>query len=349
MIISNLDFIIIAIILLSMVIYKTRKLEEGENGLSYENSCAIKGISAILIVLHHLTYKLNRTTLNYKVFNKIGFIPVAIFFFFSGYGLMKNFIKDKNYLKGFLKNRTIKLLIPFIATNIIYIAVNILLGEQYNLIQTIKYIFGIKLINEYAWYVVSVFVLYIAFYISFKFFDKKSGIAVITAFTILHMIVNMYKYTIFKPWLFGSTLSFLIGIYFANAEEKIVKLINKKYIINLIISIVLFLIALKFSVDITMNTILYKPFVLIFLGVSYTILNIIVFQKIKIKNKLTIFLGSISYELYLIHKLVIDLTYKYIGVTNKYIYITVCLLVSIFLAYILNLVFKKVRKKNVKI
>ena len=55
--------------------------------------------------------------------------------------------------------------------------------------------------------------------------------------------------------------------------------------------------------------------------------------KIRLGNKITTFLGSISYEIYLVHRLVLDiLGYR---IENKYIFIIV-------LAYLFSTISKKI-------
>ena len=60
--------------------------------------------------------------------------------------------------------------------------------------------------------------------------------------------------------------------------------------------------------------------------------------KIRLGNKITTFLGSISYEIYLVHRLVLDiLGYR---IENKYIFIIVSVIGSIILAYLFSTISK---------
>ena len=63
----------------------------------------LKGILAVLIVLHHLTYEIKSPLL--QPFHSWGAPIVSVFFFISGYGLMTSYKnKGKHYLSGFIKH-----------------------------------------------------------------------------------------------------------------------------------------------------------------------------------------------------------------------------------------------------
>ena len=71
----------------------------------------IQGFLAIFIIFHHTVITLinfGEDTYNLKEFynyNFYGIIAVAFFFFCSGFGLVKRWLTDNNYTKGFMKRR----------------------------------------------------------------------------------------------------------------------------------------------------------------------------------------------------------------------------------------------------
>ena len=144
-----------------------------------------KGFLSIGIILHHLGYMVKYSAKSKYAIPKyyIGYPMVGIFFFYSGFGVMKNFLNKKNYLKGFLKRRLIITLIPFYLINTLY---GILFYNtrnkyfyQHNPLCVIKknkipkYILttflGYTPAYESGWYCISISLLYIVFYITFRF------------------------------------------------------------------------------------------------------------------------------------------------------------------------------------
>lgn len=76
------------------------------------NCC--KGIAAIIIMLHHISFRLSNLPMYIKPIWYIAFPIVGFFFFMSGYGLTCGLIQKKNYLRGFLYKRIINIVVPYI-------------------------------------------------------------------------------------------------------------------------------------------------------------------------------------------------------------------------------------------
>ena len=92
-----------------------RKLEINEDFTSLEIMKSLRGLAAIGVIFHHISqediFQKNQVL---SPFVNAGAIFVSIFFFCSGYGLLKSFDSKENYLKGFIKNRLVKtLVLPF--------------------------------------------------------------------------------------------------------------------------------------------------------------------------------------------------------------------------------------------
>lgn len=71
-----------------------------------EKTIPLKGLLAILIVIHHLSLYIDHKAL--YPFQCWGAPIVSLFFFVSGYGLMKSYMKNgKVYLLQFIANRVL--------------------------------------------------------------------------------------------------------------------------------------------------------------------------------------------------------------------------------------------------
>lgn len=96
-----MDNIVIGIfIILGLVIifYKSKwyKKKINDNFMSLESTKAIKGIIAILIIIHHITL-IGIPVTPLRGMKYIGYLLVGIFFLYSGYGLMKS-VKTKKII-----------------------------------------------------------------------------------------------------------------------------------------------------------------------------------------------------------------------------------------------------------
>ena len=75
-----------------------------------------RGFFALLVILHHMTQRVNAKGLMWIYFDA-GFLAVAMFFFYSGFGLMKKGISQR---RGFFRKRLPKLLIPYVVMMAVY-------------------------------------------------------------------------------------------------------------------------------------------------------------------------------------------------------------------------------------
>ena len=80
----------------------------------------------------------------------------------------------------------------------------------------------------------------------------------------------------------------------------------------------------------------------------FTIFFILIVRKIDFSNKYLLFLGKISFELYMIHGLIMSIFGKYFVTSrlNDVIFTTWVLIVSIFLAWLINVIIKKISIKT---
>ena len=174
----------IQIFLIIIICFKMEFREEGKffNPLNFQQTKNMKGILSILVFLTHLDgLKLKKTSYYFFSRLKYGYILVGFFFFYSGYGLMKQYLTKNNYLKGFLRKRLITILIPFYLVNTIcgllfyytgrkyYTSSNHLRLREKNPTIIFETFSGIIPAYYMGWYSIVLTILTILFYFSFKF------------------------------------------------------------------------------------------------------------------------------------------------------------------------------------
>ena len=323
------------------------------------NSNKIKGLLALLIIIHHLSIYIKDTIL-LKVFTIVGVIAVSAFFFYSGYGLMISYLKKENYLKDFLNKRIMKIVIPYIIAIIFTILAYLLTGQL-----TPRKIFNSLVEGEpvvrFSWYVLAIIILYVVFYLSAKFLKRKRMINIaVFGGTILYCIV-VNNILGFNNWWVNSCFAFFIGIYWASYKEKYaITLKDKNKIIRyaIMLSIILFaIIGIQFFtsgyaiMDIINDTdladdIMREPIPVINMNIICIVLLFILFnilEKVRLNDKVFTFLGNISFEIYLYHGLVMYLLRNpcyYCRI--DYIYAILVIGLSIILAKLMNVANNKI-------
>ena len=255
-----------------------RKNEFNEDFLDINVMKSLRGFAAIGIILHHISQEvLLQEHGILSSFLKTGAYFVAIFFFCSGYGLIKSLDTKDNYLKGFIKNRVLKsLVLPFYVNAFIYGILILLVGYPMELERILFGLTGLTLINKYAWFPIVLAIYYIVFYICFRFIKSRPTCFVIIFVFMMSLGICTFLNVRFAwwtnlvnrlmnntnqneapwwmqdnvfwfsgEWWVTSTPAFLAGLVFANYEKYIVSFFKKKY-------------ALKFYILLIITMVLYE-------------------------------------------------------------------------------------------
>ena len=355
----NIVDIIFLIGVICLIIKRKSIFNSNNDVLDKYNSNKIKGLLAILIIMHHLSIYIKDVIL-FKILTIIGIIAVSAFFFYSGYGLMTSYLKKESYLKDFLNKRIMKIVIPYIIA-IIFTGLAYLLTRQLTPRKIFNSLVEGEPIVRFSWYVLAIIILYIVFYLSAKFLKKKKMINIaVFGGTILYCIV-VNNVLGFNNWWVNSCFAFFIGIFWASYKERYaITLKDKNKIIRyaIILLIILFvIIGFQFftseyaAMDIINNTnladdIMKQPIPVINMNIICIILLFMLFnilEKVRLNDKVFTFLGNISFEIYLYHGLIMYLLRNpcyYCRI--DYIYAILVIGLSIILAKLMNVANNKI-------
>ena len=201
-----------------------------------------------------------------------------------------------------------------------------------------------------GWFVDIIILMYIFFYISFKFFKNKFISIVINTILIIGYICLAIKLG-YGFWWYNSVFPFIIGLIWAKNQEKIDGVLDRHYFIILVLVTLLLFISHQY--DILLRYVHIEDSYSYALAANldniiFTIYFIIVFlKKINFSNIYLILIGSISFELYMIHGLVISMLGKIFvsSRVNDVIFTFFVLILSLILAWIINKLVNRIIKK----
>lgn len=307
----------------------------------YDSTRALRGILALEIVLGHIgKYLGNYIVL--KPFQEAGILAVGIFFLLSGYGLMTNLVHKDYYLNKFLSKHLLKILIPAYIVYLLKLP-ELIIIESMNWKDIVAYFFGKQMLTLTNWYVWEILFLYIIFYILYKNFSYKSATYILAVVSIIFVGI-CYLLGVKAVW-YASTFNFLLGIIFVLKREQVisflkvntwVKLVASLFICGVFILLFLFL-PMKTSIGLVFKNVICRNVSSLFFSISL----MFAFMKIQIVNKITLFLGRISFELYLIHFIFLSIFHSVLYIRNDYLYACGVLTCSIMAAYFLNRLLRK--------
>lgn len=291
--------------------------------ISKENTDCLKGIFAIAVVLCHI-YGRRPFGISFgigAIFTALGYLSVAAFLFFSGYGLTVSYqSKGAAYLNGFLKKRVLPTYIVQSFLIIVYTVFDICIGIPVSTSVVLQsFIFG-KTIVVNGWYIQMIIIFYLLFYIVYRISDGKYA-SIFMAIGVMGYILICALCRLPTTW-YEASFAFLCGIVFAQNKDKIdsafMKMSNA-YIITFLIAIVLFCFTFVFG---------NAGILPLFLKIQLKMLSVVCFvacvllvvMKVKINFAPIRFIGKYYFEIYILQGIFLVMFDKVIVVQNGLLY-----------------------------
>lgn len=306
-----------------LVIWGLKKCQKTDSALTISNSSALRGISAVEIMLGHI----GLASGNIFQFpnRKAGILFVGIFFMLSGFGLAYGFDNKKDYIKHFFRNRMVAILIPALFVILIEIIYY----------QTISFQ---MLSGSGRWYIIELLGFYTIFFVSYKLLGNKGWIA-ISIFSGIFIVVA-FLCGLTNPW-YGSTLCFPLGMAYYKFQKNTKTLSLGKRLFFIVLSGIILIISIAgfFLKD---GTFFGNVICRSLASVSFCVALLLILEKISIENQYSKWLSNISYEIFLIHPIVIVIVNDHIHIIKEYTFlVTVCVtLITIIVACFLKILSK---------
>lgn len=305
--------------------------------LSLEKSNTIKAIMCILILFHHL-YQYTLFTDNPifgGILQNLGFWSVSIFFFLSGYGLAYSHKNKKDYIDKFLKAKLLPLYISYIFFAGIYFIYNYFFaGIKLNLFQVILTLTFGATWNS-LWYLQALCFLYLLFYISHRF--KNNDIILLLSALIYYFVCKL----LLLPYQWYVTyICFFVGILYFDNCKKINELINRRYLILTIISLICFLITFLMSKFLFFNSLLFENLFFSISNIFFVISFFIILSKFNFENKFLIVFSKYSLEFYSIQFIFLEIFRN----NSLFLYVVLVTALTFVFAYITHVILNFIKK-----
>lgn len=305
----------------------------GKEYLSIERTNSIKGIFIVFVFFTHIVGYVTfdgAFDMPYMQIRKVmGQCVVALFLFYSGYGVYLKASKDKEYVKAIPLKRIVNTLIKFDLAIVLFLIYRYVNGTTYEIKKVVLTFLGWDGIGNSNWYIFCVLWLYFFTYIAFSVF-KGSGKAVnaLLVLTLMYMLV-LAKYRGSEHWWYDTALCYVLGMLYARYREKIESVVDenrKTWLFFVLISIGVFCASYLHKG----NNVLYQVMVL-----SFSLAVVFISMHIEIKNKVLEWLGKNLFELYILQRIPM-MIFKDLGLAekNRYIYVVVCFITTIVIAVI---------------
>lgn len=311
---------IILLLILELVIGAKYK-PESDHFFDLENTNAMRGFWCLIVILVHIPVAYQNPIQD--MIGSFAYIGVTFFFLTSAYGLSLAQKKNPNSINSFWRRRLPKLLIPCLVVNVVGLFFNAIVGGSIELSNLIR-------INGWVQWLL---VCYLIFWICHKFIGRDQGIltcALVMMFSLTTYFLRGMGYISRATWcpeLYG----FIWGILVFHFRDKIIQFCKTKYVEKCIMlcitAMILGVTYLKMKTVVFFGDYLLK----IALGIAIISFILLLNTKISICNKISRFLGRISFEVYLLHSMVfVILAFFFPSIrSGLFILSSICITVSV--------------------
>jgi peptidoglycan/LPS O-acetylase OafA/YrhL len=292
-----------------------------ENTLNRSYTDMIKFLACILIFAGH--YYLEGYAF---AVGEFGYIGCVLFFALSAYGIVKSQEKKHLSFMPFFKHRLLKIWIPLMLVNFIFILFEslksksitiptyhvlqphlIILAKE-DIISAVLYVFDISKIDGVTWFLHELIFGYLVLWGLMKIPNKKRRIVIAI---ICYILAEMLFYGLKMPKMMKiDTIGLLLGFLYVSGENAIHMFLSKhfKWLLTLSIS---FAILIKFALSyinqfLTNYFIIFDMFNISLAVTMFFVMILIGFQLQWKKSKTILYLGTLSYYVYLTHMKVIS-------------------------------------------
>ena len=213
--------------------------------VSKETSNVIKGFAIILVFVRHvIPYIIDSGYVPSRIDSGIILIDsilnqliVVPFLFFSGYGVAEQKkIKGHQYVSTFPRRRILGTWVNFAIAVLVFYIFSLIVGNTYTVKQIVLSFFAWDSIGNSNWYVFSILLCYLFFYIDSLLACKKkhNNYVLLSVLLLLLMITLSF---VKKEWWYNTILVFAFGCFFSSYKIKIEQLLSSNYWSALIITV----------------------------------------------------------------------------------------------------------------
>lgn len=333
--------------LIAAAVYRLRVRGRGffDDYLSKDSTGALKGLLCVVIFFHHFAGFFKSFDILYYVLVHTGFLAVALFFFVSGYGLAVSAKTKAGYVKTFLPKRLLRVLVPYWICLLLYILAALVFGvptkssvDWKNILLSLV---GASEIAENSWFVPAIVFLYVLFWLCLRFFKRKTALLLMLGVmaALSAVFIATGKMTVWSSSFFG----FYIGVVWGFYQERLQTFFRRMFYPKWLLAFLATGLFLGLKILSNRGGLLWGEHLAeLFASDLFCIICVLTLFKVKIGNGILVFLGGISFEVYLLHGLFIQAAKMMIGTGRQVAFGAAALLMSLAAAWLVSLLTRKV-------
>lgn len=321
--------VIIALALVAGVIVSWSNGDGVIKDFNARRTLPLRGIAALMVVVYHVSCNVREVTA-LNQFLSFGDLSVCLFFFLSGYGLMISYLnKGENYINGFVRHRFARLLPPFLIAAIGYEIYQSFQAGHSTLDSLTAIAHGGTVLPD-SWFVITIMIYYLLFYLCARLFRKPMAVVLALWLASAGYIAMCYGLGWGNYW-YKTACAINVGFTYALLEGEIKRCItaHRSVLVWASCAIVLAIMGL-WAAHVQLPVLYLLPLLVV----------AAVYAMGMWQNRELDFLGTISYEIYLMqciwrHKLFVTASIHWS------VYLVLTIAITLVTAWLLHLLCKK--------
>ena len=319
--------------------------EASEEALTPERCLALRGLMAAAVMLHHIAQQTEGGRLM-RSFLYIGVLPVSVFFFLSGLGLMRGFLRREDYARGFLRRHLGALALLFFPALGLFALLYAALGDPKGLAALLGLVLRGDPVLVILWYLPVQALFYLAFGVLSRLLPGRPGrlLAGMALFCLAYQLTLALLGA--GQWWYNTCELLPLGMAWALFEPRLRPMLRRAYWPLLLASCAAFAILYQFfdAVFALHPGPWMRMGLLCARNVVFTLAVVLCLYRLRLGNRLSRFLGVRSGELYALHPLPLLLFHSLCPVGNELGYGLAVLAGAVLLATLYHPLFTAARK-----
>ena len=334
---NEVIMVIFALILVMLCLYRVKFKKYHSDYISKSQTQSIKGLFAAIILLSHakqyILPQLPFDNLVIQIINYIGQLMVAPFFFYSGYGILTAYRGKAGYSDTFCRKRILKTLVHFDIALLFFLPLPFITQTP---LPWYDYVFcwiGWTSLGNTNWFVFVLLCLYVLTVIIFKVVNRWLGGEKIHIATVAISITSIVLWGFLdrfgkQAWWYNTLLCYPFGMWFAVYKDRFDKVIYAQLSRVTLSAFVLFTFICFYLMP---GNIPYS-----ICACFFCLLIVLLSTWVKIENSILLWLGRHSFSIYIIQRLPMELLKKANVTDNGLIYLLICIISTLVLAFLLQ-------------
>lgn len=313
--------------------------------LSREQTGAVKGIFAIIILFSHMRGYLTLDPVPpmlHVATDCLGQLMVVMFLLYSGYGVMEALKRDRQrYTDTFLRHRLLRTWLMFAAAVVLFVILNLVLEREYSLTDNLLAFTGWTSVGNSNWFMFVIMALYVLTYVSLRVAKDLPWVVWINyvlALALLLVLVAAGKGFYWYDTIMAYPTGMLMSLYKESVEKA---LRGRNWLWATAVVVALFVVTYNLSGNGAYSHD-WRMALHIVETSLFALLIVLLTMKLKIGNRVLNWLGINAFAIYILQRLAM-ITCAHFGLNGEpMIFAAVVIPATLLIAAVYTATFKKI-------